>query len=59
MNDNAKEWPHRICAMKDNGDIIYSVIGIDIAGNIRMLSMHIDRTPEEIYTMLVMKIPKE
>ena len=46
------------CAMKDDGSIIYSVIGIDITGNIRMLSRHIDKTPEEIYTMLGMELPK-
>jgi DNA-binding GntR family transcriptional regulator len=50
--DEGKEWPHRLCAMNDDGTIKYSVISRDMPGAIKMMARHIDRTEEEITTML-------
>jgi DNA-binding GntR family transcriptional regulator len=50
--DAGKEFPHRICAMNDDGTIQYTAISRDSAGAIRMMSRHIDRTEEEIREML-------
>jgi hypothetical protein len=50
--DETKEWPHRLCAMNDDGRIRYTAISRDMSGAIRMMARHIDRTEEEIRTML-------
>ena len=50
--DAEKEWPHRLCAMNDDGSVKYTVASRDMPGAIKMMSRHIDRTEEEIARML-------